>query len=71
MGAYNIMVENHKDNVFQQREEAEAIRTKKHRNMDHGSDKQGLDQVHRSVHEGLLHREIQAEFKVAGVEIEQ
>eukprot|EP00972_Heterocapsa_arctica_P002167 311318-Heterocapsa_arctica.AAC.1 len=60
MGAYNIMVENHKDNIFQQREEAESSR-KNNRNMDHESDKQGLDQGHRSVHEGLLQRQIQAE----------
>eukprot|EP00972_Heterocapsa_arctica_P098152 14483230-Heterocapsa_arctica.AAC.1 len=28
MGAYNIMVEDHKDNIFQQREEAEDSRKK-------------------------------------------
>eukprot|EP00972_Heterocapsa_arctica_P066630 9831327-Heterocapsa_arctica.AAC.1 len=71
MGAYNRMVENHKDNIFQQREEAEASRERKNRKMDHGSDTQGLDQVRRYVHEGFLQREIQAEFKVAGIEIDQ
>eukprot|EP00972_Heterocapsa_arctica_P097118 14329094-Heterocapsa_arctica.AAC.1 len=35
MGSYNIMVENHKDKIFQQREEAEAIRNNKNRKMDH------------------------------------
>eukprot|EP00972_Heterocapsa_arctica_P039712 5853072-Heterocapsa_arctica.AAC.1 len=39
--------------------------------MDHESDKQSLDQVHRYVHEGLLQRETQAEVNVVGIEIDQ
>eukprot|EP00972_Heterocapsa_arctica_P084547 12455140-Heterocapsa_arctica.AAC.1 len=50
MGAYSRMMENPKDKIFQQREEAEVDR-KRNRNKDHKSDKQGLDQVHRYVHE--------------------
>eukprot|EP00972_Heterocapsa_arctica_P098967 14603808-Heterocapsa_arctica.AAC.1 len=44
------MVENHKDKISQQQEEAEAIKKRKNRKMNHDSEKE--DQVHRYMHGG-------------------
>eukprot|EP00972_Heterocapsa_arctica_P069475 10265737-Heterocapsa_arctica.AAC.1 len=52
--AYSIMVENHKDNIFQRNEEQEAIRLKKSRKLNQAEDKEDLDQLHSYVHAGIL-----------------
>eukprot|EP00972_Heterocapsa_arctica_P054274 7999842-Heterocapsa_arctica.AAC.1 len=39
--------------------------------MDHDSDNQDLDQVHRHVHEGLLQCGIQVEANIVAIEIDQ
>eukprot|EP00972_Heterocapsa_arctica_P042384 6246537-Heterocapsa_arctica.AAC.1 len=62
------MVENHKDNIFQKHEEAQAIRKRKNRKINHDSDNQDLDQVHRYVHEGLLQLMIQVEDNIVQIE---
>eukprot|EP00972_Heterocapsa_arctica_P018655 2757983-Heterocapsa_arctica.AAC.1 len=67
--AYCRMIENHKDNIFQKREEAEAIRKRKNRKMNHDSDKQEVDKVHRYVQEGLLQRVIKPETNMADIEV--
>eukprot|EP00972_Heterocapsa_arctica_P087164 12852340-Heterocapsa_arctica.AAC.1 len=49
-------------------EETEAIRKRKNRKMDHASDNQDLDQVHRYVHEGLRQGGIQLEANIVAIE---
>eukprot|EP00972_Heterocapsa_arctica_P043977 6494509-Heterocapsa_arctica.AAC.1 len=39
--------------------------------MDHDSDSQDLDQVHRYVREGLLQGGIQVEANIAAIEVDQ
>eukprot|EP00972_Heterocapsa_arctica_P097903 14444446-Heterocapsa_arctica.AAC.1 len=67
------MVENHKDTIFQNHEEAEAIKQHKKRRMD--NKEQGNDQVHEYVHEGLLHRNAMEENnnnkQLTGYQIQQ
>eukprot|EP00972_Heterocapsa_arctica_P035700 5251826-Heterocapsa_arctica.AAC.1 len=46
------MVENHKDNIFQAKEEVEAQRIKKNKNM--YIDNQIMDQTHEYVHGGMF-----------------
>eukprot|EP00972_Heterocapsa_arctica_P110159 16220741-Heterocapsa_arctica.AAC.1 len=48
------MVENHKDEIFQQKAEKEAIRLKKSRKLNHTKDKEELDQLHAYVHARIL-----------------
>eukprot|EP00972_Heterocapsa_arctica_P030763 4527357-Heterocapsa_arctica.AAC.1 len=55
------MVENRKDQIFQKQEEAEAIKNRKNRKMNHDRDRQELDQVHIYVHGGMLQRGTQVE----------
>eukprot|EP00972_Heterocapsa_arctica_P072665 10728097-Heterocapsa_arctica.AAC.1 len=38
--AYNIMVENHKDKAFKEKEGKEANRLRKHRKLEHTKDKE-------------------------------
>eukprot|EP00972_Heterocapsa_arctica_P037044 5453236-Heterocapsa_arctica.AAC.1 len=52
--AYSIMVENHKDNIFQQHEETKAIRPNKSRKLTQLKDKDDNDQLHSYVHAGIL-----------------
>eukprot|EP00972_Heterocapsa_arctica_P027679 4070409-Heterocapsa_arctica.AAC.1 len=64
------MVENHEDNIFQKREEAEAIRKRKTRKMNRDSEKQDVDQVQRYVQEGLIQIIIQVEANIVEIEVD-
>eukprot|EP00972_Heterocapsa_arctica_P073339 10831351-Heterocapsa_arctica.AAC.1 len=67
------MVENQKDNIFQNQEEAEATKQTKQRRMD--KQEQETEQVHEYVHGGLLHRNAMEDNnknkQVAGDQIQQ
>eukprot|EP00972_Heterocapsa_arctica_P112350 16431289-Heterocapsa_arctica.AAC.1 len=51
------MVENQKDNRFQEKEETEANRLKKNRKLEHGQDNEDLQQLHKYIHAGILQQQ--------------
>eukprot|EP00972_Heterocapsa_arctica_P082785 12199003-Heterocapsa_arctica.AAC.1 len=65
------MVENHKDKIFQKREETEAIRKIKNRTIDHDINNQELDHMHRYVHQGLLQVGIQVDSNIVAIQVDQ
>eukprot|EP00972_Heterocapsa_arctica_P084852 12499137-Heterocapsa_arctica.AAC.1 len=65
------MVENHKDNNFQQKVEKEAKRLRINRKLDHAKDKEELDQLHKYVHAGILQQVMQEDTRLTGEEIDQ
>eukprot|EP00972_Heterocapsa_arctica_P087799 12947313-Heterocapsa_arctica.AAC.1 len=65
------MVENHKDNIFQHKEETEANRLRNNRKLDHIKDNKALYQLHEYVHAGILQQMMQEGTTLTGAEIEQ
>eukprot|EP00972_Heterocapsa_arctica_P033134 4874561-Heterocapsa_arctica.AAC.1 len=68
--AYNRMMENHTDKIFQQKEDKEANRLRKSRKFNQTKDKEELDQLHKYVHAGILQQMMQEGKNHTGQKIE-
>eukprot|EP00972_Heterocapsa_arctica_P058896 8679792-Heterocapsa_arctica.AAC.1 len=64
--AYNIMVENHKDKIIQEKEGKEANRLRTNRQLYYMKDNEELDQLHKLIHAGLLQHKMQEGTQLTG-----